>query len=367
MSRKVIIATILDNINTGTFLQALALAKRVGMLGYEPCIMDYCRPHMRWWNRVCENFGTRGKSPLRKILSFATISLHTLIRNRLKRLLGREVALCTPVGFARISQREKAEYLYLTGSDQVWNNVYNRGIDPVFYLQFAPEGSLKGAYAASIGQNQLDDADKENMRRALAGYRKITVREDSAKRQIEEIGYAATQVLDPTLLLSRCEWLDTLSRSRFVKREPYVLVYSVEWDQSQRLTEIAKKLSRMYGWKIYVYSTDRNDHRIECDRFFSFGTPDVFIDLLEHADFVLVSSFHGTAFSINFNKQFFSVLPNLYSSRSLSLLNQFDLKQRIYQDGMDLSSVCDIDYGVVNEKLEACRRQSLGHLRDLLE
>lgn len=48
----------------------------------------------------------------------------------------------------------------MTGSDQVWNNEYNRGQIQYFIQIFAPQHA-KIAYAASIGQNSLSDIEKD--------------------------------------------------------------------------------------------------------------------------------------------------------------------------------------------------------------
>ena len=357
---KIVIATILDNINTGTFLQALALGVCVRKLGHNPVLVNYSRPHLRFVYLVKNIFRNQSNSFFRKGLSIINISLEQILRMRLKHIVRKVIPMCSLNTLSKIDDRNT---IYMTGSDQVWNNEYNRGIDPVFYLDFAPQHAKKIAYAASIGQNSLSDIEKESMRSALKCYACLTVREDLAKAQLTELGYDSTQVLDPTLLLSKEEWLSVFKKSSFIKVEPFLLVYSVEWNNDDLIMKLAKDIASLRGLKIYVYSTSWNVKSVKCDKRFVFGTPDLFISLFSKADYVIVSSFHGTAFSINFNKQFLAVLPDKYSSRSVSILNKFNLSRRMYNGE---TAIIDIDYTPVNAILSTERNKSMSILAKMV-
>lgn len=78
---------------------------------------------------------------------------------------------------------------------------------------------------------------------------------------------------------------------------------------------------------------------------------------------MIVSSFHGTAFSINFNKQFLAVLPDKYSSRSVSILNKFNLSRRMYNGE---TAINDIDYTPVNAILSTERNKSMSILAKMV-
>lgn len=152
-------------------------------------------------------------------------------------------------------------------------------------------------------------------------------------------------------------------KSSFIKVEPFLLVYSVEWNNDDLIMKLAKDIASLRGLKIYVYSTSRNVKSVKCDKRFVFGTPDLFISLFSKADYVIVSSFHGTAFSINFNKQFLAVLPDKYSSRSVSILNKFNLSRRMYNGE---TAINDIDYTPVNAILSTERNKSMSILAKMV-
>ena len=361
--KRIGILTFHRAINYGACLQAYALKKYIKDQGNECDIIDYHCPAIEdFYNRVFlweDSFKTK----IKKVLTWSIQKKRNI---RFKQFIEKNL-LDAKFGDGynknNISETNELYDSFITGSDQVWNNEYNRGIDPVFYLDFAPQHAKKIAYAASIGQNSLSDIEKESMRSALKCYACLTVREDLAKAQLTELGYDSTQVLDPTLLLSKEEWLSVFKKSSFIKVEPFLLVYSVEWNNDDLIMKLAKDIASLRGLKIYVYSTSWNVKSVKCDKRFVFGTPDLFISLFSKADYVIVSSFHGTAFSINFNKQFLAVLPDKYSSRSVSILNKFNLSRRMYNGE---TAINDIDYTPVNAILSTERNKSMSILAKMV-
>ena len=88
-----------------------------------------------------------------------------------------------------------------------------------------------------------------------------------------------------------------------------------------------------------------------------------FVYLFRNADFILTNSFHGLAFSINFNKQFLAISPKTYNTRLLSILTLFDLTDRLIINNDDLINDANINYDLVNKKLSKYRNDSIDFLR----
>ena len=103
------------------------------------------------------------------------------------------------------------------------------------------------------------------------------------------------------------------------------------------------------------------------DRSFPLATMEAFVKLVYNSSFVIVSSFHGTAFAINFNKNFLSVAPSRFGSRVKSLLKIVGLEDRLVSEKCRIVNVLDIDYGKVNEVLESERSRSLCMLSEMLK
>lgn len=95
-----------------------------------------------------------------------------------------------------------------------------------------------------------------------------------------------------------------------------------------------------------------------------------FLGLFKNAKYVVTNSFHGTAFSINLNKNFFlEILPENQgvNSRLINILNLFDLKSRQIVDGKNDFIHEPIDYNKVNQKLNEERSKSIDFIRKIIE
>lgn len=367
---KVSIITIIDNTNYGTYLQALATGMAIRNLGHEAEIVYYTRKSMtpkgrskailedrgllRWFNRCVLKSSKKTRELRDKDISF------------LKKYMPmtREY-----VGYEELEANPPKADVYLTGSDQVWNSFYNRGVDKSFYVDYAPEGARRISYAASIGMPEFPLDEVDEVKSLLSKYYAITVREIGAKEIFAKIGIESQVVLDPTLLLDKAEWTKVAEQYPFEESEPYLLTYSVEYGKEDSyIKHYATRIAEARGLKLYhiTYGDVPRDNYY--DKVFSYATPDQFLNLMLHASFVVVSSFHGTAFSINFNKPFITVSPKKFNSRVQSLLKITGLESRVVTDAsQDASVFGDIDYDEVNRKLAIERNESLKILSDMLK
>lgn len=366
---KLAIITILDNTNYGTYLQALALAKRVEQAGMEVEVIDYIRPCLSVKYKLVAI-----KNPIRRLYN----ALYALpkwdqLRQKDHRFLSKFVKLTTRTyhSFSELKQQPPLADIYITGSDQVWNSIYNRGIDESFYLDFAPHNAKRIAYGASIGMPEIPDDEVKRTVDLLSKYDAITVREADAKRILADVGIENTTiVLDPTLLLNVDEWNNIAMQYPDINAEPFILVYSVETAKENSLIEkYATAISRQHGWKIYEVSYSSYRRRLKfADRHFMQATPDVFLQLMLKAKFVIVSSFHGTAFAINFNKQFLTISPNRFNSRVNNILRLCHLESRLISDSnYDTQKLSLIDYVAVNKILDEERKRSMAVLQEMLK
>ena len=178
---KVAIITILDNINFGTYLQALATGLVVKSLGHDVEIIRYTRPVMtsKGYSRI-----------IMKERGFLSWLKHRNDIKRIEKLRNMNYAFLESLlpitdeytSFEALCQNPPKADIYMTGSDQVWNSIYNRGIDRSFYLDFAPQPSRRIAYAASVGMDDFPESEKTTITSLLKKYDKITVREQAARQ-----------------------------------------------------------------------------------------------------------------------------------------------------------------------------------------
>ena len=245
----------------------------------------------------------------------------------------------------------------MSGGDEVWNIACTSG-DDSYFLPFLNDSQKKTSYAASIGYQKLPEQFIEQYKTWISGFSEISVREKSAVDIVRELtGREVEYVVDPTLLLNKEEWMG-LSDDTLVPKEPYVIMYLMSEDKE--LIRFAKKLAKEKQCKL-LYIHDRlfnlpgavNLHDV---------TPGQWLGLFTNADYVVTNSFHGTVFSINFNKQFFvRFIPrSIANTRIQCVLEEYGLFHREI-DSLD-NTRCE--YQTANTILAKNREHSLEFLRN---
>lgn len=367
--KKVSLVTIFDNPNFGTYLQALALGLKLKKEGANVEIVHYERPAWHKFPKWLLKF--HFLEPVYLIKAYLRCHKSIIQQNKCRKFVAKHIPVSkTYYSYSELEKNPPNADVYLTGSDQVWNTTHNHGVDKSFYLGYAPDNAPRYAYAASIGMSEIPSEYVEETQYLLSKYQKITVREQSNVLLLDSIGIKSEQVLDPTLLLNSKEWAKYACSMKFP--EPYLLAYSVESKERDIIIgQIAQKVARSRGLKIYeVNYSGENKNISGCDKHFYYSTPDLFLALLANASYVVVSSFHGTAFSINFNKNFISVAPDHFSTRIDGLLNMVGLESRKVSD---VSEVTDeminksIDFTVANDVLKKERQNSIKFLKQILK
>ena len=366
---KVTVITILDNTNFGTYLQALATCKVIERLGHEPEVIHYTRPSMTGWGQLKYLLLDRG---LLSLLRNAWKIPRTLqLRNQDYAFLSKYVQVTKEyVGYEALQARPPQSDVYVVGSDQVWNSIYNKGIDKSFFLQFVPYGKKKVSYASSIGMDIIPENERVETIELLKQFNQITVREKAAKELLKKEGINSEVVLDPTLLLDAKDWSMIADVSPISFVDDFLLIYSVELKKQNQLIEYYSRIiANKKKLKIYQVSYSGTAARLSCaDKFFGLATPDVFLNLMKKATFVIVSSFHGTAFAINFQKEFLTISANRFNSRVRNLLDISGLNERLVCDmTLNCGDIFDINYVIVNEIIDRARKTSIETLNRLLK
>lgn len=246
----------------------------------------------------------------------------------------------------------------ISGSDQVWNFNCSGGDDT--YLLPNTIKAKKYSYAASFGLSRIPDVQVEKFKENLSRFRYISVREKTGQDICrEQLGLASEVVLDPTLLLTKSEWESKLNIRKTKKK--YVLVYAFELNDTIRQT--AKLIAKQYDLPIYTVPTRFKD---SFEKTMRNAGPKEWVELFYNAAFVVTDSFHGTAFSINFNKPFYSFAKNERASRIVDLLNLLKINERLISDASEVCSESEIDYVRVNELLDVEREQSISFIEKII-
>ena len=375
---KVGIITIQRSSNYGACLQCYALYKYIESLGCDCEIIDLHRPgvkHQKYRPSTCYR-------PSR-------YSVKKVIIERFKRLCGKSIEQKYPRSAIRMGKIHNFNNLlnysrpylgpddiyanppvydiFISGSDQLWNPTMNYCLEP-YFLTFAPKGSKKISYATSIGIADLREGEKQNFKEWLSDYTSISVREKTAQSLLSSfVSNHIEQVLDPSFLLSKDEWLNISVSPQISK--PYILLFTL--DYSDALLEYTMKLKEESGLElVYLCWRQPTD---------SFGNYIVereagieeFLGYIKGASMVITNSFHGTAFSLilEVNNFFVYVGHSKRSSRIVDMLASFSLSDHILTE-MDqpykvLSDV-SIDYQKIRSLIQDDIKRSRGFIKKSL-
>lgn len=380
MTKRIGIITILKVNNYGAELQAYATQKALQLMGYDAEIIDYL------FYKNPRHKRTKMSAPTAKISLKKHLQefLFPIIANWKARNY-REAQDARNEKFEQfhtdntkqsacydtIDKLNSAEFDYdvlVSGSDQIWNPGVYSSLDP-YLLRFGTDKMKRVAYASSFGVSSLPEDVKDYYKEALQNYSAISVREDKAVELVKNVsGCDAQLVLDPTLLLNKEQWLEVAKPVENIPNEPYILIY--ELSNIPYIKQVALYLSKETGMPIVRICKNASPEDLdpEITNIIDAG-PAEFLYLFDKAGFIVTNSFHGTAFSINFGKQFYTVIPKGKSnnSRQKSILKLMKCEERMLIEGSAMPEIKPLDTTKVDEFLQNERENSMNFLKKALD
>lgn len=251
----------------------------------------------------------------------------------------------------------------ITGSDQVWNPYYE-GSNPFYYLGYLQE-QKRISYAPSIGVSEIPIEIKGKFGEWIKQLRCISIRELQGKVLLKELyGIDAELVCDPVFLLSSNEWKEVAETPTNLP-EKYFAVY-ILGKKSVETKKYIKKFERKYHIKaVDLYTRDDNNSL--------FCGPKEFVGVLSNASFVLTDSFHGSAFSIIFEKPLVVIDRNAANKSSTYKMNSRieNLLQLVDKENREpkfLLNNPDIFWGKYDKsKINRLIKMSKEYLKDALK
>ena len=341
--------------NYGSVLQAYALQKVCEDLGYKVEIIDYDFPNNFHRNNKYANISdAQPNEPklIKALFANSLIKQHKGISSFVKRYQNLSDKKYHQV--EDFTANPPSYDVYITGSDQLWSPRHCNG-DPAFMLYFAPDNALKISYAASIGSNAIPEELKKAYIELLSRYKHISVRENTGADVIRSlIGRDATVVLDPTLLLNREEWNKIATPKRLVKKK-YILCYFLNYtfNAFPYVDELARDMQKQTEYEIVRVA--RPPHKLSfINTTYQIGaSPEEFLALVRDAEIVLTTSFHGTAFAVNYGKPVFTVVQdrNASDSRQVSLMHNLGLDKQVLSIKDKFPMASETHYDVDNEQM----------------
>lgn len=358
-SHRVAILSFLHNVNYGSILQAYALQQVLRGMGCDPCHLNY-QPDMM---EKTLNLLANRNSPA---LLVQGAKKRKLVRREpaagrkkaeIARFTAANLCLTAPLRNRHaLAHATSAFDTVLCGSDQIWSPTW---LNTAYYLDFVKAGQRRVAYAPSLGVQREPPARKRAaIRRALTGFRWVSVREESGRQVLQRITRREdiAVVLDPVCLLPAEHWLRLAAHTP--RQRPYVLCYLL--DNHAGCYRTVEFIAECMQLDILVVPVTRESYRLPYTVLGGL-TPQEWLGYIAGARYVITDSFHCVAFSVLFQRDFLFVRrdadanPRSRNSRILDFLQLLGV-QHAAQGG----------WAAVTANLERQRKRSLDWLRSAL-
>ncbi len=371
--------------NYGQQLQCWALQRYLKRLGHEPYLIKYLPQSPQWKKRVTYIWNRLFTSPQKKKaqLEEALVWIKNAEDNKQRKFedFRKKNINSTDITYYNISElraNPPIADMYITGSDQVWNDSLKNPNTAGNYLDFTPPRKVKRvSYAASIGRN-IEDREIKKFKQYLSHFDAISLREQNACDFCHHLGFHNAMVaIDPTLLLNVEEYdaIDSSQNRNDSFEKPYVFVYllnirtsdDIYWNEFNRQISSEGLQVKVVASSGYLPARDFLPGLTN-----TLASIPEWLSLVKNAEYVITTSFHGIVFCLLHHRPFYAVLLNneyaKANTRISSLLSTVGLEKRIVSSAADIE-LCknsSIDWKLVDEKLAQLRSNSFDFLNKAL-
>lgn len=369
--KKVGIMTWIQYQNYGTALQAGALSNIIKMMGYEPFNINYCPRAINDSSHYSlKGIYNKGIETIKRTLNgqYTSEIKSQLYKKYIAENLNVTEPCNTKVELADLNDHFDA---FVCGSDQIWTPL---AFDENYFLSYVRNPDKIIAYAPSIGLTKIENPIvREKMKHLIEKFKHLSIREQQGAELIRRLcDKNAKVVLDPTLLLSPKEWNVFEQQATYktsLLPDKYIICYFLgDYTQyMQKVKEISNKLHMPYFIIPQFKLQSQDEHCVPFD-----VGPAEFLKLWSHAAYTITDSFHGVAFSLNYNKPF-SVFKRFkenargnQNSRVINILRLVNLESRILENNGQPNSFLELDFSEANYRLNELRKQSLEYLKRAL-
>lgn len=346
---KTLTITLHNTDNCGSSLQAFALQHFLITHGIDNEIIDYVPAYT-------QNNGSPFKTFVRNIVFRKS---YLLRRKKFQNFINKNLKLTKKryKTYHELEINPPQADIYITGSDQLWNNSYACGNDPAFYLGFVNKENInKISYAVSIGKSHIKESDLELVKEYGKNFKWISLREKINVGHVQKVvnKVPVVHVCDPVLLNDAREY-DKIKKIRIIK-DKYILVYVAQAIDKLELNRIVKEIAKNGNLKIVFIGTYRS--KCDCDFHIKDMDPGDFLSLIYNAEYIISNSFHATIFSLIYNKQFLVVLPKENGNRISEILELTNLENHVFGKFNKIPYITKDQFIKINDVLDHFKKKS---------
>ena len=372
--KKIGIITFHASHNCGSMMQAYAIQKQIEKLGYDNEIIDFQNEGQKDMYAVVHKKKT--------LKNFIKNTLLLLSRNKIRNQWNDyekfknknfKLSVSKYSNSFELESTNNDYDIFVSGADQIWN-ITIKDSDDSYFLNFVNDDKLKIAYAPSFGAKNILKYSENPSKYAeyLNNYDYLSIRENNGKKWIKDlIGKDVPVVLDPTLLLDSTDYSCLVEKNDYVGK--YIFYYSPTY--SRKIDKFVKKISKKYKLPVIVWNAREYYMKKEYLNGFILPkkiNPGIYLDLINNAELIITTSFHGTIFSTIYRKKFFVIKNgNMYTTddRVLTLINQLGIENRLIEPKFDdyFDYFDDVDYEKYDDNLKKLKKISIKYLKESLE
>lgn len=372
-----------SNDNYGQLLQCWALQQQLMKMGHEPFLIRYDfinnKPRSPIWKRVLKSvliYPLYRKFKRTRKLREIQQAFNAKNRQRQFDLFREQKLSLSEKIYKSLSDLQCNPPIadcYIVGSDQVWAQLISFKDNQVFYLDFGDSAIRRIAYAPSFSMTEYPAHLLPLLKKQLQRFDAISVREEVGVDICKSVGFSAVRVLDPTLLLEKCDYTTLIPKN--LTTASYIYVYSLNISTPDDLYwNDLNLMSQQYNLKLIVTTGSGYipGYEIFNDVTYSYATIQQWLSYINDANLVVTSSFHGIVFSIILETPFVYIpLKGNFSSgnnRILDLLYDLGLESRILTNERSYFDIYHqvIDWTSVKNRLKGLQEQSIQYLKQSL-
>lgn len=335
------------NVNYGSVLQCYALQKYLKKRGHNVTLLrDYRANPVPLLKRL--KYVKTGSLFFKKLNCLA----------KLQKFIKKNISLSERgyISYKQLVDHCPSADCHIVGSDQIWHDAKN-----FRYLTYVPDDKLKLSYAASFGMSQINDQMKNAITPYLIRFKGIAVREDSGVKIINDMGYDAVHVLDPTLLLNYQEYPYVQNMKSKIGGK-YIYGYFLNLNSREDIHyKSIKSYAEEKGIPIY-FTVPLNYDLFSEDKGVLFPSVEEWLGLYHDAECIFTNTYHGLLFCIIFKKEFvfFYNSQSQGIERFTSILLRLGLEERMVSDDIDnkINTLLNekINYDEVYRKIHEWRK-----------
>lgn len=364
---KIGILTVPFNNNYGGFLQAYALTTVLKRMGHEVVVINRRRNRSR-------------RAKIRALFSFVIPDKQEKLKEKIsvntQKFVSEHIKLTKPLFSSSAMRREYARQKFdclIVGSDQVWRYRYARNSICDYFFGFLEksDNTPRFSYAASFGVD-FQEYPTEYLERCanyLKQFKGLSVREETAVNLLNQYFNVSTHnihvVADPTLLLGTDDYQQLFSEYKSATNDSYTFEYVLDETEDTKciVQEVIEVLDLpVIQMKAQTGNIENNDVIEPIEKWLS---------SIAGASYVITDSYHGTVFSILFNRPFVVIVnPTRGITRVEYLLRHFGLSNRMLSvsDSKTISEVMSssINWFEINKTIALDRENALGFIANNL-